>query len=215
MHTIHHLLHSDNSLFVKVTLQRDRWKCIFMLFNKSPGFMLLHIQHDCARQKAFASSFLFVSREIDSRDILWDCINANLCFNVLVQIGKNYHVKSIGSDNFIYIGDVIQMILPIKMLLEWKEREREKNTHTHIHTNKRVKMVCFAHFASSYCDVCACCCIIDEACEIRVCMSEPKLIFIHKQSKLNNAPPAATAVLAKLISLYLVHSSARRVAIIK
>lgn len=53
------------------------------------------------------------------------------------------------------------------------------------HTNE-VKMVCFAHFASSYCDVCACCCIIDEACEIRVCMSEPKLIFIHRQSTIKH-----------------------------
>lgn len=33
---------------------------------------------------------------------------------MLIQIAKNYHVKSIGSDNFIYIGDVIQIIFANK-----------------------------------------------------------------------------------------------------
>lgn len=61
------------------------------------------------------------------------CINANLCFNVLIQIAKNYHVKSIGSDNFIYIGDVIQIIFANKNCENNSERAvvwRRKITQT-------------------------------------------------------------------------------------
>lgn len=56
------------------------------------------------------------------------------------------------------IKDAIQMISPIKFQTISRTRKMARN-YVYVHEETVDKMVYFAHFALSYCDVCACYCI--------------------------------------------------------